>query len=57
MNDKLKIDKAVEEINKITNRISSKVPEKHTGHPKEFKAYLQNELRLAKIKLDNLKGE
>ena len=38
----------------LTNRLESPViPEKHKGHPEHFKAFLRNEIRMVKQKLDD----
>lgn len=38
----------------MTNRLESpNTPEKHKGHPEHYKAFLRNEIRMVKQKLDD----
>lgn len=42
-------------IASVKDRLAAPVPEKHKGHMKEFKAFLQNDLALTQNRLDNIK--
>lgn len=39
----------------LKDRLSNPTPEKHKNNPKTYKNFLDNELRLVNIKLENLK--
>lgn len=54
MTNKLRIKKMEAYISKLTN--SDKTPEKHANNPLSYKLFLENELRIARIKLDELKS-
>lgn len=56
MSNKDKIIKITSYINHITERLSQPTPDKHKDSPKTYKAFLENELRLAKAKLERAKA-
>jgi hypothetical protein len=41
----------------IKGRLEGTLPDKHKARPKEFKAYLEHELKLVNSKLEKLKME
>lgn len=43
-------------LDKLKGRVLEPTPSKHLGHPETYKAYLENEVRLAQAKLERLKG-
>jgi hypothetical protein len=56
MNNKERINELEDYKALIESRLVAPIPPKHISNPKSFKAYLENELRLVKAKLEKLRA-